>query len=114
MEVLVPVSITLLVVVIIFAARREFVRDAHKHVYRKKAEQLSWAQENFISENEVADVQKELQLEIEERFNNVEKKKLLREIIDEWAELRILAFREKRSWVRKPEVEVEVSHKPEK
>ena len=57
-----------------------------------------------MSYGEVQEVRRDLEKEIAEKFEDQEKRDTLIEIVNEWAELRIKTFQDRRSWVRDPEV----------
>ena len=65
-----------------------------------------------MSYGEVQEVRSVLIKEIRDKFEEHENRDTLIEIVNEWAELRIKTFQDRRSWVRDPEVhDVETSVK---
>jgi hypothetical protein len=87
-----------------YIRRREHLNKVHKDVALKQEEKKSWSKEKYMSYGEVQEVRRALEKEIEEKFEDQEKRNTLLDIVNEWAELRIKTFQNRRSWVRKPEV----------
>ena len=104
MEFLIAVVIIAVLAVLFFIRRRENLVEVHKDVELKQEEKKSWLDEKYMSYGEVQDIQRVLKLEIEEKFQDEEKRNILLEIVAEWSELRIKTFQDRRSWVRKQEV----------
>ncbi len=57
-----------------------------------------------MSYGEVQEIRGILMKDITEKFEDHEKRDTLIDIVNEWAELRIKTFQDRRSWVRDPEV----------
>ena len=104
MEFIIVVVIIAVLAVILYTRRREHLGNVHKDVALKQEEKKSWREEKYMSYGEVQKLLSVLEREIEEKFEDEEKRNLLIEIVTEWAELRIKTFEERRSWLRKLEV----------
>ena len=104
MEVIIVLIVIAVLAVIFYTRRREHLHEVHKDVELKQKEKRSWLEEKYLSFGEVQNLQRVLKEEIEEKFQDEEKRNLLIQIVTEWAELRIKTFQDRRSWVRKPQV----------
>lgn len=104
MEIILVIVIVAVMAVIFYSRRREHLDEVHKDVELKREEKESWSKEKHMSYGEVKELQGILKREIEAKFENEEKRNTLIEIVNEWAELRIKTFQDRRSWVREPEV----------
>ena len=104
MAFLIAVVIIAVLALLFYTRRREHLHEVHKDVELKQKEKGSWLEEKYLSYGEVQNLQHVLKAEIEEKFQDEEKRNILMEIVTEWAELRIKTFQDRRSWVRKPEV----------
>ena len=96
--------IVVILAVIFYTRRKEHLEEVHKDVAIKQEEKKAWKQEKFMSYGEVQEVRGTLTKDIMEKFEEQEKRDTLIEIVNEWAELRIKTFQDRRSWVRDPEV----------
>ncbi len=101
MEFIIAAVIIAVLAVLFYTRRRENLHEVHKGVELKQEEKRSWLKD--LSFGEVQNLQRVLKMEIEEKFQDEEKRNLLIESVTEWAELRIKTFEGRRSWVRKPE-----------
>ena len=104
MEIFLAIVVIAVFIVIIYSRRREHLDEVHKDVALKQEEKKSWSEEKYMSFGEVQELRQILEREIEEKFEDQEKRDMLIEIVTEWAELRIKTFQDRRSWVREPEV----------
>ena len=96
--VLIPVLTLLLFAV----ARREIAREVREQHQQQLMEREQWQQQRYRSPENVEATRLRLTAEIEARF--AEDGALcgeLKEILDEWARVRIETFHERRSWVRR-------------
>ena len=78
--------------------------DKEKKVAKDKKQ--SWDDEKYVSYGEVQKVKLELLEEVNKNFSE-DKKNIITEIINEWADLRIKVFEERRSWIRNPKTKVD-------
>ncbi|MFC1890987.1 hypothetical protein ACFLZT_01175 [Thermodesulfobacteriota bacterium] len=104
MEIILVVVIIVILAVIFYTRRKEHFTEVHKEVVIKQEEKKTWKEEKFMSYGEVQEVRSVLKKDIMEKFEDQEKRDTLLDIVDEWAELRIKTFQDRRSWVRDPEV----------
>ena len=93
---------------IIMGGRRHRVEKADEEKESRKAEKDKWSKENVRSEKEIQTTQSHLHSTINDQIGSDNRDgKLLKKIVDEWAELKIKRFTERRSWVRNPDQEKE-------
>ena len=104
MGIILVLVIIVILAVIFYSRRKENLDEVHKKVAIKQEEMKSWKEEKFMSYGEVQEVRSVLEKDITEKFEDQEKRDTLIEIVNEWAELRIKTFQDRRSWVRDPEV----------
>jgi len=104
MEIIVIIIIIAIFAVVLYVRRRESIREVNKDITLKQEEKKSWGNEKYMTYGEVQEVRRVLEKEIEEKFEDQEKRNTLIDIVNEWAELRIRTFQSRRSWVREPEV----------
>lgn len=104
MEIILIAVIIIILAVVFYTRRKEHLEEVHRDVAIKQEERQAWKEEKFMSYGEVQEVRSVLEKDITEKFEDREKRDTLIEIVNEWAELRIKTFQDRRSWVRDPEV----------
>ncbi|MFQ6676222.1 MAG: hypothetical protein ACE5LH_07735 [Fidelibacterota bacterium] len=68
-----------------------------------RAQKESWERESILTHGQVEALREELVRSMEERLaDQPEQLERVKKIIDDWANLRIESFHERRSWVRRP------------
>ena len=101
--------LTLLIVLVVFliiilAGRKDRVGKADKVKESGKKEREDWAKENVLSAYQVQNKRDELTSTIDEKLGaDTPDTGMLKKIVNEWAELKLKRFAERRSWVREPE-----------
>ncbi len=102
-EIVIAVIILAIIVAIILSGRKHRMVQAESHMSSNLEQKEAWAQESVMSYNEVQEIRKNLITSVEERYTDRhEDQERLKEIINDWADLKIRAFQERRSWVRRP------------
>jgi gas vesicle protein len=95
------------VLIIIWAfvhSRRKHFHTAKQQKQQIQKKKQTWKQEKFVSYGEVQSTRENLIKMVEDAFKEQpDKVAQLKEIINEWADLRLKTFTERRSWVRRPE-----------
>jgi len=104
--------ILLLVLVIIVLAvvfsRKSELSGAEDRKEEEQTKKDSFAKEDVLSYGQVQDKRKELIDAVEASLkDNPEQVSILKQIINDWAELKIKSFQDRRSWVRNPVKESE-------
>ena len=99
----VMVSLPLLVVVLMLVARRGIVDEAEAARMQLLQTRNAWEQEKYLSAADVDRERERLLLAVQDAFSEGELREALSEVINEWSQVRIRAFHERRSWVRRQE-----------
>lgn len=103
MEILVALIVIGILIYIMFASRKVGIDTAESQLDRFQEEKASWSDERFVSYGQVQETRHELNDAIESSFTgSKDNRVLLKEIVNEWADLRVKTFEERRSWVRSP------------
>ncbi|MDP6500822.1 MAG: hypothetical protein QF743_08955 [Candidatus Marinimicrobia bacterium] len=107
-QLLIIIIILLAFAIIILGGRKHRVKKADDEKESMKVEKDEWAKENIRSEKEIHDTQAHLHSTIDDKIGSDNQDgELLKNIVDEWVELKIKRFTERRSWVRNPDQENE-------
>ncbi|SVA49981.1 uncharacterized protein METZ01_LOCUS102835 [marine metagenome] len=94
------------IVLAIFASRKNQMEGAEQNRETEQTEKETFASEDILSYGQVQERKKELIDAIETNLaDKPEQLVQLKQIIDDWAELKVKTFLDRRSWVRKPEEE---------
>ena len=94
------------IVLAIFASRKNQMDGAEQNRETEQMEKETFASEDILSYGQVHERKKELIDAIETNLaEKPEQLVQLKQIIDDWAELKVKTFLDRRSWVRKPEEE---------
>ncbi len=103
-EIIIGVVILIILIVVFLSGRKQRLAQAESDITAQRAEKESWAKESVINYQQVQQLREELIKSIEEKLaDRPEDKEQLRKIIDDWADLKIQSFQERRSWVRRPD-----------
>jgi len=94
------------IVLAIFASRKNQMEGAEQNRETEETEKETFANEDILSYGQVQERKRELIDAIETNLaDKPEQLAQLKQIIDDWAELKVKSFLDRRSWVRKPEEE---------
>ena len=94
------------IVLAIFASRKNQMEGAEQNRETEQTEKETFANEDILSYGQVQERKKELIDAIETNLaDKPEQLVQLKQIIDDWAELKVKTFLDRRSWVRKPKEE---------
>ena len=103
-QLLTLVIVVAVFLIIILAGRKDRVGKADKVKESGKKEREDWAKENVLSAYQVQNKRDELTSTIDENLGaDTPDAGMLKKIVNEWAELKLKRFAERRSWVREPE-----------
>ena len=100
--------LTLVIVVAVFlitilAGRKDRVGKADEVKESSKKDREEWAKENVLSAYQVQNKRDELTSTIDKKLGaDTPDAGMLKKIVNEWAELKLKRFAERRSWVREP------------
>lgn len=97
-------AVVILIIIWAFVhSRRKHFHTAKQQKQQIQQKKQTWKQEKFVSYGEVQSTRENLTKLVEDAFTDQpEKLAQLKEIINEWADLRLKTFTERRSWVRRP------------
>lgn len=97
-------AVVILIIIWAFVhSRRKHFHTAKQQKQQIQQKKQTWKQEKFVSYGEVQNTRENLIKLVEDAFTDQpEKLAQLKEIINEWADLRLKTFTERRSWVRRP------------
>ena len=94
------------IVLAIFASRKNQMEGAEQNRETEQTEKETFANEDILSYGQVQERKRELIDAIETNLaDKPEQLAQLKQIINDWAELKVKSFLDRRSWVRKPEEE---------
>ena len=94
------------IVLAIFASRKNQMEGAEQNRETEQTEKETFSNEDILSYGQVQERKGELIDAIETNLaDKPEQLAQLKQIIDDWAELKVKSFLDRRSWVRKPEEE---------
>jgi hypothetical protein len=103
-ELIIGVIILIILVVVLLSGRKQRLAQAESDITGQRTEEESWAKEAVMSERQIKQVRARLIKSLEEKFaKQPEDLERLKEIINDWADLKIQSFQERRSWVRRPD-----------
>ncbi|UCD37952.1 MAG: hypothetical protein JSW54_00245 [Fidelibacterota bacterium] len=103
-EIIIGIIILVILAAVILSGRKRRLDEAESDVADHRAEEESLAKESVMSDRQVEQLRGDLIRSIEERFaDRPEDQERLKEIINDWADLKIQSFHERRSWVRRPD-----------
>ncbi|NOZ03754.1 MAG: hypothetical protein GXO92_03980 [FCB group bacterium] len=103
-EILVGVVVLLLIIWVFISSRKSHLNKADELLKKQLSQKEQWKKEKIMSYGQVQEIKKQLLVRVEEKFkDSPEQEALLKEIINDWAELKIRSFQERRSWIRRPQ-----------
>ncbi len=103
-EIIITIIILGLVIAVILSGRKRRLDNAESHMMTKLAERENWAKESVMSYTEIQEIRSNLIASVEEKFtDSQEDATRLKEIINDWADLKIESYQERRLWVRRPD-----------
>ncbi len=103
-EIIITVIILAFIVAIVLSGRKHRLSQADSAMTDNLEQKEAWAQEAVMSYGEVQEIRAKLITSVEEKYtDNLEDQERLKQIINDWADLKIRAFQERRSWVRRPD-----------
>ena len=103
-QIIILVVVIAIVIVVMLTSRKEQVSEVQSEKESRSAKQDAWAKESVVTYGEVQKMREELIKAVEEKLRDEpEHVKKLKKIVDDWANLKVESFKERRSWVRSPE-----------
>ncbi len=103
-EIIIGGIILIILVAAILAGRQRGLEHVQSHRDTIDAEKEAWAEESVLSYEEVQLLRQDLIDAVHGRLvDHPEDEELLKQIINDWADLKIESYQERRSWVRSPD-----------
>ena len=103
-EIIIGIIILIILIAVLLSGRKQRLAQAESEIIDQRVEKKSKEKESVMSDRQVQQVRERLITSIEEKFaDRPEDLERLREIINDWADLKIQSFQERRSWVRRPD-----------
>lgn len=104
-ELLIVIIVILVLIVILLSGRTGQMDSVKSRRSRNIEKHQSWAHESIMNPEQVDEKLQGLYKLIEEEIvpTHPHRAELLKEIVQDWGDLKKEAFNERRSWVRKPE-----------
>ncbi|MEE9166721.1 MAG: hypothetical protein V3U24_04570 [Candidatus Neomarinimicrobiota bacterium] len=103
-EIIIGFIILIVLLVVFLFGKRHQLAHVESRREAKRAERESWTGESVMSYGQIQEIREELIQSMEEKLSDEpEHVERLRKIINDWADLKIESFTERRSWVRKPD-----------
>ena len=100
--------ILILVLITFLSSIKEQVSKAESEKETRETEKKSWSQEKVIEYSEIRSKKEAMLDAVNENFrDDPEREEDLKEMINDWADLKIKLFTDRRSWVRNPDKETE-------
>jgi len=103
-EIIIGLIILIILIVVFLFGRKQKLAHAESDKAAKRAEKELWVKQSVMSYGQVQQIREELIKSMEDKLaENPEQVEQLKKIINDWADLKIQSFQERRSWVRKPD-----------
>ena len=105
MNQIITLAVLLIILLIVFLlSKREQVSKAKSDKESLRTEKNTWSKEKVMEFSEIQSKREAMLLTIAKKFKDEpEQEKDLKEIINNWADLKIKIFTDRRSWVRNPD-----------
>ena len=102
-QIIILAVVIALMIVAMLTSRKEKVSKVETVKKSKSVEKDAWSKESFVNYGQVQQLRNELIKATKEKLgDNPGQVDQLKKIIDEWADLKVESFKERRSWVRNP------------
>ena len=108
MDTLLLILVLIVIAASVIMSRKSKLSGVEDRKDEERSKKESFAKEDVLSYGQVQDRRKELIEAVESSLkDNPEHVSMLKQIINDWAKLKIKAFQDRRSWVRNPDKESE-------
>ena len=104
MEILFLIIVLVVLAVAVFSSRKEQASKADDRKDQVRQQKEDFAQEDVMTYGQVQQRREDLLNVLDENLGEKpEQRDQIKKIINDWADLKIKAFQDRRSWVRNPE-----------
>ena len=106
MEILFLLIVLVVLFLAVFSSRKEQTSAADEQKDAVQKEKEGFAEEDIMTYGQVQQRREELINVLDENLSdNTEQRDQIKRIVNDWADLKIEAFQDRRSWVRNPDKE---------
>lgn len=103
-EIIITAIILGIAIAVMLSGRKRRQDNAESNMLTDKSEREDWAKEAVMSYTEIQEIRSNLIASVEEKFTDSQADATrLKEIINDWADLKIQSYQERRLWVRSPD-----------
>lgn len=103
-EIVIGAIILIVIIGVFWFGKRHQLAHAESRREARRTERESWGRESVMSYGQIQEIRQDLIKTMEEKLaDHPEQMERLKKIINDWADLKIQSFKERRSWVRRPE-----------
>ena len=104
MEILFLIIVLVVLAVAVFSSRKEQASEADDRKDQVRQQKEDFAQEDVMTYGQVQQRREDLLNVLDENLGDKpDQRDQIKKIINDWADLKIKAFQDRRSWVRNPE-----------
>jgi len=103
-EIVIGIFVLIILIAAFLSGRKRLMTHAESDRTAKHSERELWAKKSIMTYGQVQQIREELIESMEEKLeDHPEQLNRLKEIINDWAEVKIQSFQERRSWIRRPD-----------
>ena len=104
MEILFLIIVLVVLAMAVFSSRKEQASEADDRKDQVRQQKEDYAQEDVMTYGQVQQRREDLLNVLDENLGDQpDQRDQIKKIINDWADLKIKAFQDRRSWVRNPE-----------
>ena len=104
MEILFLIIVLVVLAMAVFSSRKEQASEADNRKDQVRQQKEDYAQEDVMTYGQVQQRREDLLNVLDENLGDKpDQRDQIKKIINDWADLKIKAFQDRRSWVRNPE-----------
>ena len=104
MEILFLIIVLVVLALAIFSSRKEQASEADNRKDQIRQQKEDYAQEDVMTYGQVQERREDLLNDLDENLGKKpDQRDQIKKIINDWADLKIKAFQDRRSWVRNPD-----------
>ena len=104
MEILFLIIVLVVLAMAVFSSRKEQASEADDRKDQVRQQKEDYAQEDVMTYGQVQQRREDLLNVLDENLGDKpDQRDQIKKIINDWADLKIKAFQDRRSWVRNPE-----------
>ena len=106
MEIIFLLIVLVVIIIAVFSSRKEQTSAADEQKDAAQKEKEGFAEEDIMTYGQVQQRREELISVLDDNLSDrPEQRDQIKRIVNDWADLKIKAFQDRRSWVRNPDKE---------